>query len=94
MLQKHLFDTILGETSEEDEKLAYRNIVLEVPLKGLRFLKNSGYVTPDEGYISREMRQQVTEIRTVYYTRDPKNGIYGKTNFKAEDFTSIRKSTK
>ena len=56
MLQKHLFDTILGEIGEEDEKLAYRNIVLEVPLKGSRFLKNGGYVTPDRGYITREMR--------------------------------------
>ena len=56
MLQKHLFDTILGEASEEDEKLAYYNIILEVPLKELRFLKNSGYVTLDRGFISRELR--------------------------------------
>ena len=56
MLQKHLFDTILGEVGEEDKKPAYRNIVLEVPLKGSRFLKNRGYVTPDRGYITREMR--------------------------------------
>ena len=56
MLQKYLFDTILGEIGEGDERLAYRNIVLEVPLKGSRFLKNGGYITLDEGYITREMR--------------------------------------
>ena len=94
MLQKHIFDIILEEVSEEDKKPAYRNIVLEVPPKGLRFLKNGGYVTPDGGYITREMRQQVTEIRTAYHARDPKNGIYAKMNFKPEDFVGVRKPTK
>ena len=77
-----------------DEKLAYSNIILEVPPKGSRFLKNRGYVTLDKGYITREMRKQVIEIQTAYYTRDPKNGIYTKTNFKAKDFISVRKPTK
>ena len=40
------------------------------------------------------MRQQVIEIRTAYYSRDPKNGIYAKANFKPEDFVGVRKPTK
>ena len=39
------------------------------------------------------MRQQVTEIRTAYHARDPKNEIYDKVNFKAKDFIRIRKPT-
>ena len=91
ILQKHIFDTILGEIGEEDEKLAYRNIILEIPLKGLRFLKNRGYITLDRGYITREMREKVLEIRLEYYTKNLKNN---KTNFKPEDFIGVRKPTK
>ena len=91
MLQKYIFDTILGEVGEEDEKLAYRNIILEVPLKGSRFLKNRGYVTLDRGYITREIREKVLEIRLEYYTKNPKNN---KVNFKPKDFIGVRKSTK
>ena len=90
ILQKHLFDTILEEVGEEDEKPAYRNMVLEVPLKGSKFLKNRGYITPDRGYITREMREKVSEIRSEYHARNPKNY---RTNFKAEDFVGIRKPT-
>ena len=90
-MQKHIFDTILGEVSEEDKKLAYRNIILEIPLKGLRFLKNRGYITLDGGYITREMREKVLEIRSEYYSKNPKNN---KTNFKPEDFMGVRKPTK
>ena len=68
MLQKYIFDIILGEVDEEDKKLAYRNIILEVPPKGSRFLKNRGYITPDREYITREMREKVLEIRLEYYT--------------------------
>ena len=93
MLQNHLFDIILGEIGEGDKKLVYRNIILEVPPKELRFLKSRGYITLDRGYITREMREKVLEIRLDYYTRDPKNGIYDRVNFKAEDFVGIRKST-
>ena len=91
ILQKHLFDTILEEVSEEDEKLAYRNIILEIPLKGLRFLKNRGYITLDRGYITREIREKVLEIRLEYHSRNPKNN---KTNFKPKDFIEVRKPTK
>ena len=91
MLQKHIFDTILGEVGEEDEKPAYRNIVLEIPPKGSRFLKNGGYVTLDGGYITREMREKVSEIRSEYHSKNPKNN---KTNFKPEDFVGVRKPTK
>ena len=91
ILQKHIFDTILEEVSEEDEKLAYRNIILEIPPKGLRFLKNRGYITPDRGYITREIREKVLEIRLEYYSRNPKNN---KTNFKPKDFIGVRKPTK
>ena len=91
ILQKYIFDTILGEVSEEEEKLAYRNIVLEVPLKGLRFLKNRGYITLDRGYITREIREKVLEIRLEYYTKNLKNN---KTNFKPKDFIGVRKPTK
>ena len=91
ILQKYIFDTILGEISKEDKKLAYRNIILEVPLKGLRFLKNRGYITPDRGYITREIREKVLEIRLEYYTKNLKNN---KTNFQPEDFIGVRKPTK
>ena len=91
ILQKHIFDTILREVGEEDKKLAYRNIVLEVPLKGLRFLKNRGYITLDRGYITREIREKVLEIRLEYYIKNLKNN---KTNFKPEDFIGVRKPTK
>ena len=91
ILQKHIFDTILGEVSKEDKKLAYRNIILEVPLKGSRFLKIRGYITLDRGYITREIREKVLEIRLEYYSRNPKNN---KTNFKPKDFIGVRKPTK
>ena len=91
ILQKHIFDTILGEVGEEDKKLAYRNIVLEIPLKGSRFLKNRGYITLDGEYITREMREKVLEIRSEYHSKNPKNN---KTNFKPEDFIGVRKLTK
>ena len=91
MLQKHIFDTILEEVSKEDKKLAYRNIILEIPPKGLRFLKNRGYITPDRGYITREIREKVLEIRLEYHSRNPKNN---KTNFKPKDFMRVRKPTK
>ena len=90
-MQKHIFDTILGEIGEEDDKPAYRNIVLKVPLKGLRFLKNRGYVTLDRGYITREMREKVSEIRLEYHAKNPKNN---KTNFKPKDFVGVWKPTK
>ena len=91
ILQKHIFDTILGEVSKEDKKPAYRNIILEVPPKGSRFLKNRGYITPDRGYITREMREKVLEIQLEYHSRNPKNN---KTNFKPKDFVGVRKPTK
>ena len=90
ILQKHIFDTILGEVGEEDKKLAYRNIVLEVPLKGSRFLKNRGYVTLDGEYITREMREKVSEIRLEYHAKNLKNN---KTTFKPEDFMGVWKPT-
>ena len=91
ILQKYILDTILEEVSEEDKKLAYRNIILEIPLKGLRFLKNRGYITLDRGYITREIREKVLEIRLEYHSRNPKNN---KTNFKPEDFIGVRKPIK
>ena len=60
-------DTIIGREGRE-----YSDIVREYPPIGSKFTKNGGYVTPENGFISRELRMKVWAIRQEYQRLDPR----------------------
>ena len=60
-------DMIIGREGRE-----YSDIVREYPPIGSKFTKNGGYVTPENGFISRAMRMKVWAIRQEYHRLDPR----------------------
>ena len=55
----------------KDGSISYRDIVIEHPPVGSRFTTTGGYITPDGGYIPRELRMEVRRIKALYNRRDP-----------------------
>ena len=71
----------------KDGSIAYRDIVLEHPPVGSMFTTKGGYVTPDNGHISRELRMKLHRVRQEYDQRDPKKNL--KVKVEKDDFQYI-----
>ena len=85
-LYKEVYNLVLGKPVAATERVRwlgqmldsmprpgyrYYDIVREHPPMDCKFTRDGGYVTPEGGYIPRELRQKVTALRQEFAARDP-----------------------
>lgn len=71
-VERSIRNAIEGGPLTETVSLSYRDIIQEKVPPGSLFTKQGGYITPDNGYIPRELRLRVKTIQEEYKKRDPK----------------------
>ena len=79
-IHQAIYGTMQDEPVASRKGIRYRDIVMEKPPTGAKFTKQGGYVLPDGGHISRELRQMAEATRERFDLCDPKKYPLKKVN--------------
>jgi predicted RND superfamily exporter protein len=82
---------IRGKKPEETSRY-YRSFIQEVPPKGSKFIKDGGYITPDEKYITPLLKIEFRSLQRSYDARNPRNNSSKKID--PEDYQFMGRPSK